>query len=150
METPESGKRRWFSFSLRTLLIVMTVLGCVLGWFEWRLKIVRQRESTRKWLDDLGGFVLSEKPTHRYEIVPQTYRSYDSSREPSWLRKKLGDLTIRVVDLPPALTENQRKMIEDVFAEAEMRQYDVAGWNETIGFWDPKYRVYPNNAPAKN
>ena len=91
---------------------------------------------------------MSEKPTHRYEIVPQTYRSYDSSREPTWLQKKLGDLTVRVVDLPPALTEAERKMIEEVFAEAEMRQYDEAGWNATVGFWDPKYCVYLKNSPA--
>jgi hypothetical protein len=135
MESSKHGEHRWFSFSLRTLLIVMTSLGCVLGWVGWNLKMVRQREATRSWLENQGGLVCEYKSTHPYAVVPQTYRSYDASCEPSWLRKMLGDQTVRVVDLPPALTEAQRKMIEEVFSEAEMRQYDETGWNETIGFW---------------
>jgi hypothetical protein len=30
-------RRRWFRFSLRTLLIVVTVLAIPLGWVGWRL-----------------------------------------------------------------------------------------------------------------
>jgi hypothetical protein len=135
MESSKPGERRWFSFSLRTLLIVITMLGCVLGLLGWNLKVVRQREATRVWLENQGGLVCEYKSTHSYAVVPETYRSFDSTRELSQLRKMLGDQTVRVVDLPPALTDTQRKMIEEMFSEAEMRQYDEAGWNETIGFW---------------
>ena len=34
--TPTAPKRRWFAFSLRTLFVVMTVVGCYLGITEIR------------------------------------------------------------------------------------------------------------------
>jgi hypothetical protein len=37
-------KRRWFQFSLRTLLVAVTVFGC---WLGWSVSIVGQR--TAKW-----------------------------------------------------------------------------------------------------
>ena len=35
-------KRRWFSFSLRTMFVVVTVFGV---WLGWQLKIVRDRKA---------------------------------------------------------------------------------------------------------
>jgi hypothetical protein len=43
METTKPN-RRWFQFSLRTFLIVITLIG---GWLGWNLYEVRQRESYR-------------------------------------------------------------------------------------------------------
>jgi hypothetical protein len=38
-------KRRWFQYSLRTLLIGVTLLAVVCGYVGWQAKIVREREA---------------------------------------------------------------------------------------------------------
>ena len=40
-------KRRWFRFSLRTMFIVVTVFGCLLGWLSYELNWIRQRQAWR-------------------------------------------------------------------------------------------------------
>jgi len=40
-------QRRWFRFSLRTLFVVVTVVGLGLGWLAWNVNIVRQRMAMR-------------------------------------------------------------------------------------------------------
>ena len=38
-----SAKRRWFQFSMRTLLIVVTLLAVACAYVGWQAKIVRER-----------------------------------------------------------------------------------------------------------
>jgi hypothetical protein len=40
---PPKRKRRWFQFSLRTLLIVVTMLAAACGYVAWQAKIVQER-----------------------------------------------------------------------------------------------------------
>jgi hypothetical protein len=40
---PPKRKRRWFQFSLRTLMIGVTVLAVPCGYVGWQAKIVRER-----------------------------------------------------------------------------------------------------------
>ena len=42
---PPKRKRRWFQFSLRTLLIAVTVLAVVCGYAAWQAKIVHERKA---------------------------------------------------------------------------------------------------------
>jgi hypothetical protein len=58
-ETKKSAqpRRRWFRFSLRTLLIVITVLSLPLGWIGWRLQQVRRERATVVWVQKMGGQV---------------------------------------------------------------------------------------------
>ena len=48
-------RRRWFRFSLRTLLIIVTVLAVLLGWVGWRLGQVRRERATIIWVMEAGG-----------------------------------------------------------------------------------------------
>ena len=59
-DTEKSAKprRRWLRFSLRTLLIVVTVLSVPLGWIGWKLGQVRTEQATITWIEKLGGTVL--------------------------------------------------------------------------------------------
>ncbi len=50
-------RRRWFRFSLRTLLIVVTVASMPFGWVGWRLKQVRRERATLTSVEKLGGDV---------------------------------------------------------------------------------------------
>ncbi len=55
-ETKQTAKprRRWLRFSLRTLLIVVTVLSVPLGWIGWRLG---QERATITLIEEMGGSV---------------------------------------------------------------------------------------------
>lgn len=63
-------KKRWFSFSLKTLLIVMTALAVLLGFF---VKSFRDRRAAIAAIEDLNGSI-----------------SYQESG-PNWLRKFISD-----------------------------------------------------------
>jgi hypothetical protein len=41
--TETKPKRRWFRFSLRTLFVLVTVVGVVAGWVAYQLNWIRQR-----------------------------------------------------------------------------------------------------------
>jgi hypothetical protein len=56
-EKPAKPPQRWFRFSLRTLLIVVTVLAVPLGWVGWRLRQVRREQATIAWVVEIGGRV---------------------------------------------------------------------------------------------
>ncbi len=54
-ETPAKPRRRWLRFSLRTLLILVTVSGAVLGWVGWELEQVRKEKEVIAWVIEMGG-----------------------------------------------------------------------------------------------
>jgi Leucine-rich repeat (LRR) protein len=49
--------RRWFRFSLRRLLILVTLLSVPLGWIGWRLGQARRERATIAWIEEMGGEV---------------------------------------------------------------------------------------------
>jgi hypothetical protein len=52
-DDPPNCKRRWFQFSLRTLLIEVAMLAMPCAYLRWRYKIVWEREAfleNRYWL----------------------------------------------------------------------------------------------------
>ncbi len=60
-----ANRRRWLPrYSLRTLFIVLTVIGC---WLGYELSWIRQRQKARQWLERAGGcyvelFALQQHP----------------------------------------------------------------------------------------
>ena len=48
MDDRPKTKRRWFRFSLRTLFVVVTVLGAGAGWVVYQLNWIRQRDAVLK------------------------------------------------------------------------------------------------------
>jgi len=78
-ETPKS--RRWFQFSLRTLLVVMLLASMALGWVTAKMQQAkRQREAVAALQDFAGGFGYDYQRSKIREILA-----------PSWLRGLLGD-----------------------------------------------------------
>ena len=53
---------RWFSFSLRTLFVVVTVAAIVLSWILYQLEWVRQRPEALKWAKPMGYAPKDYKP----------------------------------------------------------------------------------------
>ena len=54
-------RRRWYQFSLRTLLIVVTLSAVPLGWFAWKVEQGRRQERRERpviaWVEKMGGSV---------------------------------------------------------------------------------------------
>src|SRR5436190_21469206 len=54
--TESKPKRRWFRFSLRTLFVVVTVIGIGAGWVAYQLNWIRQRHEFAKRYDSKSVF----------------------------------------------------------------------------------------------
>jgi hypothetical protein len=92
MESEPKRKRRWFQFSLRTLMIGVTLLALIpCGYVGWQAKIVRGRNDMREQLERRGAIFLQDG-------VPGLSHPELS---PSWLRRLLGDEDIPYIWIPP-------------------------------------------------
>ena len=47
-------RRRWFSYSLRTGFVLLTLLGMALGWVAVNLKWIRDRRAAAQWYYSKG------------------------------------------------------------------------------------------------
>lgn len=72
----DTPKRRWYQFSLMTLLVVMTLAGVGLGWLAHERNEVRKRQEAIAAIEKLGG-QFSLGGTRPFP--------------PPWLRPLLGD-----------------------------------------------------------
>jgi hypothetical protein len=70
-----SFKRRWLRFSVRTLLVAVTIC-CV--WLGWQVSIVRERKAAVKLLDHLAG--------------PVSFSGYVDPPYVNIVRRMLGDV----------------------------------------------------------
>jgi hypothetical protein len=76
-------KRRFLRFSIRTLLIVLTIFCVALGWKVERAR--KQREAVA-WVHEMGGSV-----NYDYELDDDGSSAPDAKPPGSeWLRKQLG------------------------------------------------------------
>jgi hypothetical protein len=57
--TETKPKRHWFSFSLRTLFVLVTIIGVGAAWVTYQLDWIRDRH---KFLQNWGVVVLAEIP----------------------------------------------------------------------------------------
>ena len=83
--------RRWFQLSLRTLLVVVTLAGCGLGWLGIKVREARQQQGNVAALLKLGCTVRYD-----YEYDPQNANPGHlvpnaTPPGPAWLRRMLGD-----------------------------------------------------------
>jgi len=106
-------KRRWFRFSLRGLLVVVTVLGC---WLGWEVSAVHQRRSMAQRFEAEGGFV--EVWTSDLEVQ----YGYEPGRGPkiSGWRRWLGDRAYNFITLPPSSTKPDFMRARALFPEADI------------------------------
>ena len=101
-----------FQFSLRTLLIAVTVLAIPCGWLGWQAKIVRDRIATAREIEHEGGRLRSFINTG---VVPWP----KTPPTQPWYRRLFGDAIVDCIDLPPSMTSRQNE-IQEQFPESEI------------------------------
>lgn len=122
---------RWrWSYSLRLLLILVTLPA---GWLGWEIHEVRQRKSMMQWIESHGGSVAtyvesvwySDFGTVKIKHTKLRYiASYGSKGEPtvSRIRQWLGDVPLNYIHIPVEVTAQERARIESLFPEADVFQ----------------------------
>ncbi len=80
-------KRRWFQYSLRTLLVFVTVCALACSWLAVKMRQAERQREAAKAIEKLGG---------------QVFWDSKASRRPAWLRKLVDSVffdSVRSVDL---------------------------------------------------
>ena len=55
--TTSKPRRRWLQFSLRTMLVLMLVLGVAFGWFAYKVEQARAQREAVEAIEKLGGYM---------------------------------------------------------------------------------------------
>ena len=110
---PPAPKRRWLRFSVRTLLIAVTVL-CV--WLGWQVSVVRERAQMLKRIHDDNGYCQLLEVMEA-EFSPSNRPYYEAYRVSS-VRSLLGDKTVTRVTLDGEMEPSDLEAIERLFPEA--------------------------------
>lgn len=99
---PALPRRRWFRYSLRTMLVVVTVFAV---WLGWELKFVRERKAFLDW-------TIEER-----HIIRFTHFDGPAPAVPFW-RRWLGDAPVQSVMLPHGSSEADLIRAQSLFPEA--------------------------------
>lgn len=113
--------RRWpFSFSLRTLFVLVTVLCC---WLGWEVSVVRQRRAVLKEAKANPAFQIVPAAAWRQRYSPGTPPTRVASI-PRW-RTWLGDEAIQEIvyfQYAQGYSETQLTRLKTTFPEAEAHE----------------------------
>jgi hypothetical protein len=126
MGTESKRNRRWFQFSLRTLLIGVTLFCMACAYIGWQVKIVNGRRQTEKWAEftlraAFYKFGANWELTHRDETALQRFHE----ARPPLIRRLLGDSAYSEVAVPyfPPLSKTEPKRIRDAFPGIAFRRH---------------------------
>ena len=110
MTTPKP-KRRWFQYSVRTLLVLVTVAAVPCSWVAVKTQQARRERAIAPAIERIGGTAVWATPSG-----------------PAWLRKLLGDDQFTSVDIVrlqnPGITDADLKCLDGL---RRLRQLDLYG-----------------------
>ena len=119
-------RRSWFrfAFSLRTLFVVVTIIGV---WLGWNLKIVRERKAL---IQELRRASSRRHPF--YSLAGDLEQdSLKQSSALSIFRRALGDKAYELLEIPYAMKRDRIKQFDAAFPEAEL-WVEVGGGIEKV------------------
>lgn len=85
--TTEKPKRRWYQFSLRTLLVFMLLFSIGMSWFAVKLQQARKQREIVQVITELGGGVSYD---YGLEAFPSPTSGRRKLPQPLWLVRLLG------------------------------------------------------------
>ena len=115
---PPKRKRRWFRFSLRTLMIGVTLLAVACGYVGWQKKIIRERRranTTHRTRSFLDIPTAADNWLHHY----QEFRP----RAP-WPLRWLGEDGFAIIYAKDGETDDEIANLKQLFPEAEIWRED--------------------------
>jgi hypothetical protein len=115
---PPKRRRRWFQFSLRTLMIVVTLLAVPCAYVGWHAKIIHRRQAMLNKLTRLNGACLTVAQVT--EIEPS--HEFDDTTKLPWIREWLGDEPVFGLNIPESVPEVDANEIASAFPEAVVSQ----------------------------
>jgi hypothetical protein len=98
-------KRRWFQFSLRSLMIFTMVVAVACGWVGWQAKIVRDRKSELNRAVNMR--LIGIDSDDRAKAIP-------------WLRRLFGDVSVNSISMPPDTTIDELDRLRALFPESRV------------------------------
>src|SRR5689334_14148698 len=107
-------RRRWFRFSLRTLLALVTLVACCC-WPLWQWRIVQQRKSV---ITELLGIVGPHQMQYYTIQTDDEYSGIEMADLP-YVRRRLGDFAISGISMPQSLDPQLIQRVAKSFPEAE-------------------------------
>jgi hypothetical protein len=142
---PKTTKsRRWFRFSLRTLLVMVTVMSVVLGWAAWELEQRRREKVAIAWVVEMGGDA-------DFFFNDGDQRNWWEKTKDRWFGDRIRDVSIyhrQRIDLSP-LAEMEKLeclyltlgQMSDLSPLAELKNLEVL-WLFGNRFLDDTAQVY--------
>jgi hypothetical protein len=109
-------KRRWFQFSLRTLLTFVVIVAIPCAYVGWEAKIVRERRTLLDSIKAVGGLDVTDI-IHNDAGPPP----------PSWLRRVLGDETVELLLVPITTDEETMAQLHRRFPETRVLKKNENG-----------------------
>jgi hypothetical protein len=123
-------KRRWLQFSLRTLLIGVTLLALVpCGYIGWQAKIVRERIALLTWLEKRKP-IDAPLITPDWDIAQNENNRWDvqfNDDDLPWWRRLLGDHEVTSIRFPRLATEEEIARVRAAFPESSILPYGLYG-----------------------
>ena len=96
-------RRRWFSYSLRTFFVVLTVFGI---WLGVQVKWIRARADARRWIEAHKGPPSEIAPRSQFKWFP-------------WSLKVLGEQPVDRIDVTvPPYDRQYADRLGELFPEA--------------------------------
>lgn len=134
-------KHRWFAFSLRTLFVVVTVVGIGLGWVVYQLNWIRQRRAVIARPDILSW--------SRFAVEPLA--------SPPWTLRPFAERGFYGVDL--IIVDDDRAIVNEMDVTADDSRLTAKERNKVLeirrlfpeafaGAWFRKGPTVPLNQPT--
>jgi hypothetical protein len=114
--------RRRFQFSLRTLLIGVTLLAVPCAYVGWQESTVRERWAMRQRIKEVDNGSVSISVDRVVVVLQESgpQSKNESAISIPWIRRLLGDEAIEQITLPTGTDREERRLIHKAIPEAAL------------------------------